>query len=90
MDPLRYKSPLFALLCSSRYYSLSSAFSSSSKIEAHRKMDHKMALEHAQMIVKSLEDYGKGDYIGESISQLEHCLQAAHQAQKAGKSNYST
>lgn len=43
-----------------------------------------MALERAQMIVDSLENYGNGDYIGESISQLEHCLQAAHQAQKAG------
>lgn len=49
-----------------------------------------MALERAQMIGKSLEHYGKGVYIGESISQLEHCLQVAHQAQKAGKLQYST
>ncbi|KAJ5775004.1 uncharacterized protein N7511_000015 [Penicillium nucicola] len=38
----------------------------------------------ADAIVGALEKYGQGDYIGESISQLEHCLQAAHQAQKAG------
>ncbi|RAL01774.1 HD domain-containing protein [Aspergillus ibericus CBS 121593] len=41
-------------------------------------------LEKATYLVTSLEQYGQGDYIGESISQLEHCLQAAHQAQKAG------
>ncbi|PYI10306.1 hypothetical protein BO78DRAFT_455209 [Aspergillus sclerotiicarbonarius CBS 121057] len=40
-------------------------------------------LETATYLVTSLETYGQGDYIGESISQLEHCLQAAHQAQKA-------
>jgi predicted HD phosphohydrolase len=39
----------------------------------------------ADELVSALEKYGQGDYIGESISQLEHCLQAAHQAQKAGE-----
>ncbi|GKZ26148.1 hypothetical protein AbraIFM66951_009572 [Aspergillus brasiliensis] len=43
-------------------------------------------LEKATYLVTSLEKYGQGDYIGESISQLEHCLQAAHQAQKSGAS----
>ncbi|KAJ5318191.1 hypothetical protein PENANT_c052G03598 [Penicillium antarcticum] len=38
----------------------------------------------ADALVGALEKHGQGDYIGESISQLEHCLQAAHQAQKAG------
>lgn len=39
----------------------------------------------ADALVSALEQYGQGDYIGESISQLEHCLQAAHQAQKSGR-----
>ncbi|KAJ3850603.1 hypothetical protein EV368DRAFT_84371 [Lentinula lateritia] len=30
-----------------------------------------------------LEEYGQGDYIGESISQIEHCLQAAYCAKQA-------
>jgi predicted HD phosphohydrolase len=38
----------------------------------------------AETLVSALEQYGQGDYIGESISQLEHCLQAAHQASKSG------
>jgi predicted HD phosphohydrolase len=42
-------------------------------------------LAKAQSLVTVLEKYGQGDYIGESISQLEHCLQAAHQAQLSGK-----
>lgn len=40
--------------------------------------------ERAEYLVGSLEQHGQGDYIGESISQLEHCLQAAHNAQKSG------
>jgi predicted HD phosphohydrolase len=40
----------------------------------------------AKSLLTTLENYGQGDYIGESISQLEHSLQAAHQAQQAGKS----
>ncbi|KAL2865982.1 uncharacterized protein BJX67DRAFT_356895 [Aspergillus lucknowensis] len=43
--------------------------------------------EKAEYLIKSLEDYGQGDYIGESISQLEHSLQAAHQAQKSRARN---
>lgn len=39
-------------------------------------------------LIECLERHGQGDYIGESISQLEHCLQAAHQAQKSGTSVY--
>lgn len=38
----------------------------------------------AQDIIKMLEDRGRGDYIGESISQLEHCLQCADLGRKAG------
>ncbi|KAJ5535941.1 hypothetical protein N7513_009127 [Penicillium frequentans] len=38
----------------------------------------------AEALIASLEQYGQGDYIGESISQLEHCLQAANQAREAG------
>ncbi|CAI7646295.1 unnamed protein product [Penicillium manginii] len=38
----------------------------------------------AESLVAALEKYGQGDYIGESISQLEHCLQAAHQAKLSG------
>lgn len=33
--------------------------------------------EHVNYIFQLLEDQGKGDYLGESVSQLEHCLQAA-------------
>lgn len=36
-------------------------------------------------IIAALEQYGQGDYIGESISQLEHSLQAAHQARISGE-----
>lgn len=39
----------------------------------------------AESLIGALEQYGQGDYIGESISQLEHCLQAAHQARKSGR-----
>lgn len=39
----------------------------------------------AEALIASLEQYGQGDYIGESISQLEHCLQAANQAREAGE-----
>jgi len=35
-------------------------------------------------IITLLEENGRGDYIGESISQLEHCLQAANLALEAG------
>ncbi|KAJ5706576.1 hypothetical protein N7488_006377 [Penicillium malachiteum] len=38
----------------------------------------------AQLLIGSLEKYGQGDYIGESISQLEHCLQAANSARHSG------
>ena len=40
--------------------------------------------EKAQYLVTSLEQDGQSDYIGESISQLEHCLQAANQAKTSG------
>ncbi|KAJ6007304.1 hypothetical protein N7540_011280 [Penicillium herquei] len=38
----------------------------------------------AQLLISALEQYGQGDYIGESISQLEHCLQAANSARQSG------
>ncbi|KAK4870240.1 hypothetical protein LT330_005294 [Penicillium expansum] len=46
-------------------------------------MNQQSPKEKAEALIGALEKYGQGDYIGESISQLEHCLQAAHQAQKA-------
>jgi 2-amino-1-hydroxyethylphosphonate dioxygenase (glycine-forming) len=39
-------------------------------------------------ILHLLDERGTGDYIGESISQLEHCLQAANFAAQAGEGNY--
>lgn len=47
-------------------------------------MNQQSPKEKAEALIGALEKYGQGDYIGESISQLEHCLQAAHQAHKAG------
>ncbi|KAJ6163683.1 hypothetical protein N7497_003662 [Penicillium chrysogenum] len=46
-------------------------------------MNQQSPKEKAEALIGALEKYGQGDYIGESISQLEHCLQAAHQASKA-------
>lgn len=46
-------------------------------------MDNPQAV--ARSLLAIFEKYGQGDYIGESISQLEHSLQAAHQAKRAGK-----
>ncbi|CAP98563.1 Pc22g12750 [Penicillium rubens Wisconsin 54-1255] len=46
-------------------------------------MNQQSPEEKAEALIGALEKYGQGDYIGESISQLEHCLQAAHQASKA-------
>lgn len=40
--------------------------------------------EKSQHIIHLLEQHGQGDYVGEAISQLEHCLQAADQAKQAG------
>jgi hypothetical protein len=48
-----------------------------------RTMNQQSPKEKAEALIGALEKYGQGDYIGESISQLEHCLQAAHQASKA-------
>ena len=38
-------------------------------------------------IIQLVDENGQDDYIGEAISQLEHCLQAADQAQGAGSQN---
>ncbi|KAJ5649153.1 uncharacterized protein N7484_002876 [Penicillium longicatenatum] len=46
-------------------------------------MDSTSPSAKAEALIASLEQYGQGDYIGESISQLEHCLQAANQAREA-------
>jgi 2-amino-1-hydroxyethylphosphonate dioxygenase (glycine-forming) len=35
-------------------------------------------------LIQLLEERGTGDYIGESISQLEHCLQCANFGLKSG------
>ncbi|KAH8805296.1 hypothetical protein F5884DRAFT_443874 [Xylogone sp. PMI_703] len=50
-------------------------------------MSNTEALQKAESLVATLEKHGQGDYIGESISQLEHSLQAAHLAQKAGSND---
>ena len=41
------------------------------------------ASEKSRHIIRLLEEHGQDDYIGEDISQLEHCLQAADQAKRA-------
>ncbi|KAL2831852.1 hypothetical protein BJY01DRAFT_260393 [Aspergillus pseudoustus] len=41
----------------------------------------------ARSLIAALEQYGQGDYIGESNSQLEHSLQAANQARLSGASD---
>ncbi|KAJ5603395.1 hypothetical protein N7537_006351 [Penicillium hordei] len=46
-------------------------------------MNQQSPKEKAKALIGTLEKYGQGDYIGESICQLEHCLQAVHQAHKA-------
>ena len=43
-----------------------------------------MVGEKSRHIIRLLEERGQDDYIGEDISQLEHCLQAAQQARQAG------
>ncbi|KAJ3862716.1 hypothetical protein EV359DRAFT_83084 [Lentinula novae-zelandiae] len=48
--------------------------SSGTSLESIRIIDH---------LFRILEEYGQGDYIGESISQIEHCLQAAYCAKQA-------
>jgi putative nucleotidyltransferase with HDIG domain len=48
-------------------------------------MEHKTPTERANALVSALEKHGQGDYIGESINQLEHSLQAADQARKSGR-----
>lgn len=40
--------------------------------------------EKSRHIIRLLEERGQDDYIGEDISQLEHCLQAADNATRAG------
>ncbi|KAF7593611.1 hypothetical protein BBP40_011129 [Aspergillus hancockii] len=50
-------------------------------------MVYQSVRDKAEHLVKSFEQHVQVDYIGESISQLEHCLQAAHNAQKSGASN---
>ena len=48
-------------------------------------MDAQAPSAKAHTLITALEQYGQGDYIGESISQLEHCLQAANSARQSGK-----
>lgn len=40
------------------------------------------AEQHIDFIFRLLDEQGHGDYLGEAISQLEHCKQAAYFAQK--------
>ncbi len=47
-------------------------------------MEPQTPAERAASLVQALELHGQGDYIGESINQLEHSLQAAHQARQSG------
>jgi hypothetical protein len=51
-------------------------------------MEHQTPTERAKALVSALEEHGQGDYIGESINQLEHSLQAADQARKSGKHSF--
>src|SRR6187402_2990771 len=44
----------------------------------------------ADYLIGLLEERGTGDYIGESISQLEHCLQCANSAANYGNCTIST
>ena len=41
--------------------------------------------DRASALVKLVDENAQGDYIGESISQLEHSLQAARLAARSGK-----
>ncbi|KAJ5150338.1 uncharacterized protein N7482_010796 [Penicillium canariense] len=47
-------------------------------------MEPQTPVTRAETLVRALEQYGQGDYIGESINQLEHSLQAANQARQSG------
>ncbi|CEJ59842.1 hypothetical protein PMG11_08444 [Penicillium brasilianum] len=47
-------------------------------------MDSRTPAQKAASLVSALEQHGQGDYIGESINQLEHSLQAADQARQSG------
>lgn len=40
------------------------------------------AAQHLDYIFRLLDEQGQGDYLGEAISQLEHCKQAAYFAQQ--------
>lgn len=42
-------------------------------------------VDRAASLVRLMEENAQGDYIGESISQLEHSLQCAHLGVKAGE-----
>lgn len=42
----------------------------------------------ADDLIRLLEERGAGDYIGENISQLEHCLQCAYFGRQAGENNF--
>lgn len=53
-------------------------------------MEKLSSREKALALLDALERYGQGDYIGESISQLEHCLQAAHHASKPVSREFCT
>ncbi|KDN52445.1 hypothetical protein K437DRAFT_254223 [Tilletiaria anomala UBC 951] len=48
------------------------------------RLTHSDAEAHVDWLFTLLESQGHADYIGEPISQLEHCLQAAHFAEQAG------
>lgn len=47
-------------------------------------MSQEEATNQVSWIFSLLKAQGDGAYIGESISQLEHCLQAAHFAEESG------
>ena len=51
------------------------------------KMDQATSEKIVDNVFKVLIEGSKQDYIGERISQLEHCLQAASQALDASKDN---
>ncbi|QKX63780.1 uncharacterized protein TRUGW13939_10951 [Talaromyces rugulosus] len=78
-----YGSPMLTIGAGKQNINLSpNILDAAQRTNTYKKMDTPLA--KAESIVAILEKYGQGDYLGESITQLEHCLQAAHQAQTSG------
>ncbi|WFD18161.1 hypothetical protein MCAP1_000369 [Malassezia caprae] len=61
------------------------SFQSSTLDEDSDKLEKDYSREHIDFIFRLLNEQGQGDYLGEAISQLEHCKQAAYFAQQEQK-----